>query len=166
MSLQKRNKILEELYLDKDVNKAFGKMQPEELRDDLKAEVFLVLAELPYNRLIEMYERGEVKFYLVRVMFNMIRSTDKKFFKKYRDFVELPDGVEKQEPVAYSLDKEVVTAMESLYWYDKEMFLLYVGANNNAKEISRVTSIPYLSVVRTINKVKKYLRSNIRNQNV
>jgi len=166
MSLERRNEILTKLYLDKDVDKAFGKMQPEELRDDLKAEVFLVLAELPHNRLIEMYDRGEAKFYLVRVMFNMIRSTDKKFFKKYRDFVGLPEGVEKQEPLTYNLDKEVTIAMESLYWYDREMFMYYMGLGRNAKALSRYSGIPYLSVVRTINKVKKELRSKIRNQNV
>ena len=42
-----KNEILAEFWDLKEVNEAFGKMQPEELRYDLKAEVFLVLCLWP-----------------------------------------------------------------------------------------------------------------------
>jgi hypothetical protein len=38
-----KNKIIEQFWNSKEVDEAFNKMQPEELRYDLKAEVFLVL---------------------------------------------------------------------------------------------------------------------------
>jgi len=47
-----KNKILAEFWDLKEVNEAFGKMQPEELRYDLKAEVFLVLCEMDEQKLI------------------------------------------------------------------------------------------------------------------
>jgi hypothetical protein len=38
-----KNEILAQYWTSKEVNDAFDKMHPEELRYDLKAEVFLVL---------------------------------------------------------------------------------------------------------------------------
>ena len=83
-----KNKILAEFWDLKEVNEAFAKMQPEELQYDLKAEVFLVLCEMEEQKLIGLYERNELKFYIVRTMLNMIKSGRSGFWKKYRNFSE------------------------------------------------------------------------------
>jgi hypothetical protein len=41
-----KNKIIEQYWLNDEVNQAFAKMQPEELQYDLKIEVFMVLLEM------------------------------------------------------------------------------------------------------------------------
>ncbi len=41
-----KNKIIEQYWLNNEVNQAFSKMQPEELQYDLKVEVFMVLLEM------------------------------------------------------------------------------------------------------------------------
>jgi hypothetical protein len=87
-----KNEILAEYWDLKEVNDAFAKMHPEELQYDLKAEVFLVLCEMNDNKLKGMYERNELKFYIVRIMLNMIKSDRSTFYKNYRnhtEFVEL-----------------------------------------------------------------------------
>ena len=68
-----KSKIIEQFWNSKEVDEAFNKMQPEELRYDLKAEVFLVLCEMDEEKLIGMYQRCELKFYIVRTMLNMIK---------------------------------------------------------------------------------------------
>ena len=87
-----KNKILAEYWTLKEVNDAFAKMHPEELQYDLKAEVFLVLCEMNEEKLIGMYERNELKFYIVRIMLNMIKSDRSNFYKSYRNYTEYIDN--------------------------------------------------------------------------
>jgi len=68
-----KNKIIEQYWLNDEVNQAFAKMQPEELQYDLKVEVFMVLLDMEDSKLFGLIERNEIRFYIVRTMLNMIR---------------------------------------------------------------------------------------------
>ena len=157
-----RDKILVELWNSNEVNSAIKKMNPVELQDDLKAEVFLAICELPEEKLILLYEKKELKFYLVRIMINMIQSYDKRFYGKYRNFQEL--GHYEKEDQEYSENtSDILIHVENLYWYQKEILNLYTFEfNKNAKELSRNTGIPYMSIIRTLNQVKQELKKKIR----
>jgi hypothetical protein len=160
-----KNKILAEYWTLKEVNDAFAKMHPEELQYDLKAEVFLVLCEMNEDKLIGLYERNELKFYIVRVMLNMIKSDRSNFYKSYRNYTEYVDNDTEAE---VNFDKsdlvdKLEKNLEGLHWYNKEILKLYaIDFKKNAKELSRKTGIPYMSIVRTINKTKKQMKTNIR----
>ena len=160
-----KNKILAEYWTLKEVNDAFAKMHPEELQYDLKAEVFLVLCEMNEEKLIGMYERNELKFYIVRIMLNMIKSDRSNFYKSYRNYTEYVDNDSEAE---VNFDKsdlvdKLEKNLEGLHWYNKEILKLYaIDFKKNAKELSRKTGIPYMSIVRTINKTKKQMKTNIR----
>jgi hypothetical protein len=160
-----KNEILAQYWTLKEVNEAFDKMHPEELRYDLKAEVFLVLCEMNEEKLIGMYERNELKFYIVRIMLNMIKSDRSNFYKSYRNYTEYVDNDTEAE---VNFDKsdlvdKLEKNLEGLHWYNKEILKLYaIDFKKNAKELSRKTGIPYMSIVRTINKTKKQMKTNIR----
>ncbi len=159
-----KNEILAQYWTSKEVNDAFEKMQPEELRYDLKAEVFLVLCEMNDDKLIGMYERNELKFYIVRIMLNMIKSDRSNFYKNYRNYTEFVDNdyIADENDKTNMIDKLEVN-MDGLHWYNKEILKLYaIDFKKNAKELSRKTGIPYMSIVRTINKTKKQMKTNIR----
>jgi hypothetical protein len=163
-----KNKILAEFWDLKEVNEAFGKMQPEELRYDLKAEVFLVLCEMNEQKLIGLYERNELRFYIVRTMLNMIKSDRSTFYKNYRNHIEfvasdLNREIKRINDEPTDLIDKLEKNLEGLHWYNKEILKLYaIDFKKNAKELSRKTGIPYMSIVRTINKTKKQMKQNIR----
>jgi hypothetical protein len=161
-----KNEILAEYWDLKEVNDAFAKMQPEELQYDLKAEVFLVLCEMNEDKLNGMYERNELKFYIVRIMLNMIKSDRSTFYKNYRNHIEFVDVDKDFEIINYDkmdLIDKLEKNLEGLHWYNKEILKLYaIDFKKNAKELSRKTGIPYMSLVRTINKTKKQMKTNIR----
>lgn len=95
-------------------------------------------------------------------MLNLIRSTDHKFYKKFRNFVEYVP-IEIIEVEQLDVTTIVKEQYESLYWYEKEIFRLYTFEFNcNAKKLSIALGIPYISVVRTINKIKQDLKTKIR----
>lgn len=157
-----KNKIIEQYWLNDEVNQAFAKMQPEELQYDLKVEVFLVLLEMDEEKLFGMYERNEIRFYIVRTMLNMIKSDRSQFWKKYRnytEYVEKDTPEEKQESVIDIMEQGI----EKLHWYQKEILKLYTfDFNKNAKELSRQTGIPYMSIIRTLKQTKTELKKHIR----
>ena len=157
-----KNKIIEQFWLNEEVNQAFAKMQPEELQYDLKVEVFIVLLEMDESKLFGLYERGEIRFYIVRTMLNMIKSGRSGFWKKYRNFseyVEKDMADNKQESVIDIMEQGI----EKLHWYQKEILNLYTfNFNKNAKELSRQTGIPYMSIIRTLKQTKTELKKHIR----
>jgi len=157
-----RSDILVEFWNSQEVNDAIGKMHPVELQDELKSELFLILAEIPEQKLIDLYEKKQLRFYVVRIMLNLVRSTDHKFYKKFRNFVEY-EPIEKIETEQVDVTSYVREHYEDLYWYEKEILRLYTFEFDcNAKKLSQATGIPYISVIRTLNKTKKELKSKIR----
>lgn len=157
-----RNEILIEFWKSEEVNNAFSKMHPIELQEDLKAEVFLILCEMPEAKLIDLYDKKQLRFYLVRIMLNLIQSTDKKFYQKYRNFTELV-GYEKKDEEYNEDIINVNEHIENLYWYKQEIFRLYTFEfNKNARELSKNTGIHYMSIIRTLNQIKQELRKKIR----
>lgn len=165
-----KNDIIKQLYKDKDIAQAIGKMQPVDLQDDLRQEMFMVLCEMDEARLLQMHESGFLKFYLVRTMLSMIKSDRSTFFNKFRRQVEEWDirfdtkASEEypMEEMLYKLNK----SMDVLHWYEKEIFKLYSESRMNIMELSRNTKIPYRSLSMTIKKVKTYLYYKVRNMSV
>jgi hypothetical protein len=157
-----KNKIIEEYWLNEEVNQAFAKMQPEELQYDLKVEVFMVLLEMEKEKLFGLYERNEIRFYIVRTMLNMIKSDRSQFWKKYRNYTEYEDNDNadvEQNSVIDIMEKGI----ENLHWYQKQILNLYTFEfNKNAKELSRKTGIPYMSIIRTLKQTKNELKKHIR----
>jgi len=157
-----KNEIIAKLWDSKEVNEAFEKMHPIELQYDLKAEVFLVLCEMDDEKLVGMYNRNELRFFIVRVMLNMIKSDRSTFWKQYRNYSEY-DGKEQIEVVQTNIIDKMELSIEKLHWYQKEILRLYaLDFNKNAKELSRQTGIPYMSIIRTLKQTKTELKKNIR----
>lgn len=138
-------------------------MHPIELQDDLKSEVFLILAELPEHKIIDLYNKKQLRFYVVRIMLNLVQNSNNQFYKRYRNFVEYTarETIETDEE---DISHKVRLSVDDLHWYKKELLRLYTEEFKcNAKALSRDTGIPYMSIVRTLNITKSELKSKIRN---
>jgi len=159
-----REQIIQELYLSKDINDAIGKMNPQELQDDLRQEVFLVLCEMEETRLFQMYNDGYLKYFIVRTILNMAKSDRSNFYKKFRgNLQEIPITYEvKKEDYDESLNDKLEKSIEILHWYELELLKIYSN-NPNLLAISRDTKIPYRSLLKTIKKAKTLLKYKIRN---
>ena len=159
-----RENIITELYKSKDINEAIGKMQPVELQDELKQEVFLVLCEMDTDKLFMMYEQGYLKYFIVRTILNMAKSDRSNFYRKFRQvYQEIPITYESpKEDYDESLVIKLEQGMDVLHWYEAELLKLY-SHNKNLLAISRETKIPYRSLLKTIRKAKTLLKYKIRN---
>lgn len=53
--------------------------------------------------------------------------------------------------------------LETLSWYEQELFNLYLEENKNTSAISRLTSIPRKSIALTISRIKIHIANKIKN---
>jgi DNA-directed RNA polymerase specialized sigma24 family protein len=165
-----RSQIIEELYNSKEIKQALMKMQPANLRDELKQEMFLNLCAITEEKFWSIYNNNGVdglKFWLVRTMLNLIYSTrmNQPFYRHFRAKFESIDLIETLEYIEdeskehkEKLFNQVEIARKKLSWYEDKLLDTYMEFNFNQTEISRKTGIPYMSIVKTISNIKKKIR--------
>jgi len=162
-----RNEITQELYTSKEIASAIGKMQPASLRNELKQEMFLSLCSITDEKFFNLYENGALKFWLVRCMLNMIRSTtmNQPFFRNFRAKSESLEGLENipdEEPDDKEEREKLFNLIEEnrkdLHWYENQLLDTWVDLGFNQKEVYRKTKIPYMSIVKTISAIKLKLK--------
>lgn len=163
-----RNEIITQLYQDKDILQAIGKMNPPELREDLLQEMFLVLCQKPEDEIVKMHEAGYLKFFLVRTMLNMIKSDRSTFYKQFRAvFSEFSDWHSKYLTNEFEAKEDtlkcVTEALDGLAWYEREILKLY-SEKRNIVTLARETKIPYRSLFKTIQNAKTKMKQALRKE--
>ena len=165
-----RSQIIEELYNSKEIKQALMKMQPANLREELKQEMFLNLCSISEDKFWAIYNNNGtsgLKYWLVRCMLNMIYSTgmNQPFFRHFRAKFESIDEIhelvqieDESKDYKEKLFNRVEVARKELSWYEDMLLDTYVELNFNQTEISRKTGIPYMSIVKTISNIKKKIR--------
>jgi hypothetical protein len=163
-----KNQIIEELYRSKDFNDCIGKMEPEHLRDDLRAEVTLILLETDNNKLLAIHNAGALKYYTVRIIMNLIQSKTSLFYKRYRQqLVELTDRFMAEEEPDFEerltredMEEQAMKEIDNLYWYNAGIIKLYMK-HGNYRAIQEDTGIPYSSAYKTIQKSFQEIKQKV-----
>lgn len=121
-----RQQIIHNLYTSENFCDCIDKMEPYELRQDLKQEVILVICELPEERLQELHEKNALIFFTVRVILNQAKSSTSPFYRKYRQVFESIENLLQEEAgatlVEKSLYKQWQTEVEFDLRAEKELY--------------------------------------------
>jgi DNA-directed RNA polymerase specialized sigma24 family protein len=135
---------------------------------DLYQELFIILLMQPEAKIEEMYLKGQLKWFVVRILKNQFESKTSPFYKKYgkyRDSVselifEVRDETEEQDDsVKDEIIKELNTCKDQNDYYEKTLFKEYVVCGENFNELSRLTKIDYRSVRYTVNNLKLKIKT-------
>lgn len=59
--------------------------------DDLTQEIYLILLEYNQEKLQSIYDKGQLNFFLTRIIKNQYFSNTSPFFKKYRKYYDMVD---------------------------------------------------------------------------
>lgn len=167
-SVATKNQIIEDLYRSKEFNDCIGKMEPEHLRDDLKAEVTLILLETEEQKLLAIHAAGALRYYTVRIIINLIQSKTSLFYKKYRQqlteitdrFIAEESGDIAERATREDIEDRAISEIDNLYWYNQIMVKLYME-HGNYRAIEADTRIPYSSAYKTIQKSFKEIRQKV-----
>ena len=153
------HEIINQTAKDKEI-KSICKKIGGNLSDDLYQELMVIILEYPKEKLVEIYNKGYFKFFIVRTLTNQFNSNSSPFNKLYRlkEIEELPTfEYDKNIDVLYH---KVNNILDKLHWYDRELFKAYIEAGSYRK-LSKITDIPFNSISRTINHVKSIIRNNL-----
>jgi hypothetical protein len=185
-----KTQILTEFYLSRELSEFLAKMKPENLREDIKQELFLALCEKSDEDIIALHQKKQLKFFAVRIVLNMVQSKKSRFYYKYRknptiefkgyessDFL-IDKGIEAAEGLtsAEQFEKEheqllarVNTAIDDLGWYAGEVLREYVRHGSAGKmsrdmedRIGKGLSIAPRSIQDTVKKATTEIRKKIR----
>jgi hypothetical protein len=83
-----RDKVLTDLFTSKELTALLDKMEPADLRDDLRQELAVILCEMPEPKLLHLCGSGEIRFYVARTVVQMIQSKNSRFYYKFRKYKE------------------------------------------------------------------------------
>lgn len=90
--MDRKNNIIEALAKEKTVETLCTNMGVEPAYiDDLVQEIYLILLEYNEDKLIKMYERKQLKFFIVRIIMNQYFSKNSPFYKKYKIYDQRQD---------------------------------------------------------------------------
>lgn len=60
--------------------------------DDLTQEVYLILLEYNRDKIIELYKKKQLKFFIIGILQRQYHSNTSPFYKKYKKYYTLVDG--------------------------------------------------------------------------
>lgn len=86
------NKIINEVYEKGTVREIITNMKVNLLdADDLEQEIYLILLEYDKERIIEMYNKNQLKYFIIGVIQRQYNSKTSPFYKKYKKYYTLVD---------------------------------------------------------------------------
>jgi hypothetical protein len=148
----------------------------DELSNDLYHEMILALNNYEDEKLAGLYHRGELRWFITRIMMTMWRCKSSPFYQAYRRGTEsITDRMPTPED-EYDMDGDLRTQLiidttakvleEKLSsgdrndWYEATMWKLYIesGSFRKAQEKSR---IPYKSIANTVRRMKLIIAKRI-----
>ena len=86
--------IAREHLVDRIVNKLLSSSKnPFDCPEDLIQDVYLLLLEKGDKLIVDLYERGELAYYLLRVVRNQLLSKNSPYYQKYIRFKSQSDDI-------------------------------------------------------------------------
>lgn len=175
--------MIDQLFKDKRIDDACKKIaKGNDLWQDLKQELFVVLCEYDQSKIKEIIEKKQIMYFIVRILLNFYNSKTSPFYKKYRhiedETFEISDYnsfnkkyksnlkfyssisnsiQEKMTEGNYSdeLDKiELAFEQADLSWYERGIAKLYIQ-EKSFRKLSAKLDIPTRSLCETMKDVKR-----------
>lgn len=95
-----KNDVVEKLYRDSTVEKIVNKLlssskNPFDCPQDLIQDIYLILLNGDENFIVTLYNKGELGFYLLRVVRNQLLSVNSHYYYTYIKFQAQSDDITK-----------------------------------------------------------------------
>lgn len=177
MSCESATSKITAIYQQPEIDDCICKLVKKELRPDFKQELFLILLQVPCDTIDRM--NGDLKYYVVRVILNLVRQQKNVFHKTYLDKTieyntekinyqvsspaetdTISERIEKElseEKIIVRLDTIDLELGNSSYPFHRELIKL-INKYGTIREVEKITGIPRTTIHRTVKKVRDQLR--------
>lgn len=163
--------IIEQLYKSPDLDNCIRKMVRPDLWQDFKHELILTIySNIPEQKLCDLHQRNELKFYVVRTIINLVKNKNQVYHRNY--LLKLTELKNTEQIHLDELDKrkkledrelEIVGEIDRLddrfnTFYYRELVKL-IAKHGSMRAAARATGIEVSSISRAIKKVREHLNS-------
>lgn len=149
--------------------------------EDLLHETILELYKVKPNKLNSIIDRNELTYYIIRIFSNLYYRKDSKFNNKYKRIYLIQRELQKnakrninhyldllnKNNIDYweEVDKKISwieTKLHNVDWFDAQVFKIYYLEKHSLNSMSKATNINRSTLGKSIRKVKKYLKDEIK----
>lgn len=140
--------------------KSFG--LDNETAKDIVSEMYLKLHDITEKGTDITYGKDDINYYYVfKILYTMFLQLKKKQSRVRFVDEEILKHLESTEEVEYArLEKKFNAEFDKLHWYDQKVFEI-IASGTKISELSRKTTITYISLYNTYRNVKKMLKKKI-----
>jgi RNA polymerase sigma factor (sigma-70 family) len=177
--------IMAIVYNNKMLKEAIINVVDWKYREDFLSHFILQIGNTKEDKLISLYEKGQLDWFCLRIITNQWKSKNSTFWKIYRnggfagdnpilyvDEYEYTDEYEDETDIEERKDPEILearvrtlllTQYDDFYLnqYHKTLFDLYYFEKLNLREISEITDIKISSISRSLRKTKAWLKNKM-----
>lgn len=177
MSCEKATEKIKSIYSHPEIDECIKKFVSKEHREDFKQEVFLILLQIPCETIDKI--SGSLKYYIVRIILNLVRQQNNVFHKKYLDKTieyntdkllyeisspadvdTISERMEREEKELEIIERlkgvDLKLGNKSFPYHEKMIHLIADVGNMHRASIE--TGIPYTNVKRIVKKVRNKLQ--------
>lgn len=87
------NKIIAELCTNGMIREMIENMRVSPIdMDDLEQEIYMILLEYDKNKIVELYNKKQLRFFIVGIIQRQYNSKTSPFYKKYKKYYTLVDA--------------------------------------------------------------------------
>lgn len=147
-----KESILADIYQSQEVETVIRSIKPDHLQDDIKQHCFMELFEKSEDFIMELYNRGKLKNYILKILYNTSRFHRTKF--KLQLGKEEPTEFFEDKPDQEYTEIDIEPTLKKIYWYKSELVKLYSKLGTYQK-VSDLTGIPLKSVYSAIVEARK-----------
>jgi DNA-directed RNA polymerase specialized sigma24 family protein len=154
--LRGKAEILTEIYISADVENMIRSLKPIHLQDDIKQHCFMELFEKSEEFIMELYNKGKLKNYIIKVLYNTSRWSFTNLSKQLGK--ETPTEFFEDQPDDEYSEIDIEPILKKVYWYKCDLIRLY-AEHGTYQKVSDLTGIPLKSVYTTIIEARKEIKT-------
>lgn len=164
------HQLLTEIYISKELSQLkskWGKDKEDDFEECVQS-TFVEMYAKPESFILELHEKGTLKWYIVRIMWNKVRRPKKR--NQYKEVLsDFSDVCHELADEHYDRESEiqqeqialkVKEAVKQMTWYEQGILQAYQKLGSY-RAVTEWSGIPTTSVFKTIQEVKRKLKKVI-----
>ena len=166
-----RNKIIERVYNDPFfVDYINGLVTPNN-REELHSEFILKVCEIPEEKLLQLNQFNELRYYCIRIIYNIITHPSSDYRKENLiniDSIEYKATTEEDIQEGEDIINDIRAFMRGRServegaWADEILFDKYIMEGRTYRQIAAETGIHYVSLFKSMKLIKSMLKTKFK----
>lgn len=163
--------IIERMYRCEQVNKLIDRLDPPDLRDDLRQEFAMTLFNYDCDRLIELDKEDKLLFFSIRVLLNMATGTNGYFYRTYRkrddraaEYMSHIYSNHKPDIKSAKIARDILDSKllkDASDAHESIIFDKYIELGSCSK-VAEYYDIPHMHTYQVVKKIKRELKEEIK----